>query len=61
MEDLPRDPFILMSYLNTKLRDEYTSLSALCDGMELDEAELLALLREKGLVYRSDKNRVENP
>ena len=61
MEDLPRDPFILMSYLNTKLRDEYASLSALCDGMELDEAALLALLREKGLVYRSDKNRVENP
>ena len=31
---LPQDPYILLSYVNTKLRDEYASLSALCGGLD---------------------------
>ncbi|MER2055881.1 MAG: DUF4250 domain-containing protein, partial [Clostridia bacterium] len=27
---LPKDPVILLSYVNTKLRDEYVSLQELC-------------------------------
>ena len=34
---LPNDPMILLSVVNTKLRDEYDSLEALCDDLELDE------------------------
>ena len=33
---LPQDPMILLSYLNTKLRDDYDSLAALCEDMELE-------------------------
>ena len=27
---IPKDPVILLSFINTKLRDEYASLSELC-------------------------------
>ena len=37
---LPQDPYILLSYVNTKLRDEYASLSALCGGLDVGETEL---------------------
>ena len=44
---LPKDPVILLSYLNTKLRDEYSSLAELCAALDADEAavqETLAAL-----------------
>ncbi len=33
---LPQDPVILLSYVNTKLRDDYPTLDALCDDLEAD-------------------------
>ena len=33
---LPSDPDMLASFLNMKLRDQYASLDALCDDLELD-------------------------
>ena len=35
---LPQDPMILLSYLNTKLRDFYPTLDALCDDLQIDGA-----------------------
>ena len=37
---LPQDPAILLSYVNTKLRDCYPSLAALCDDLQADEQAL---------------------
>lgn len=37
---LPRDPVMLLSVINTKLRDYYPSLDALCDDMHIDRKEL---------------------
>ena len=37
---LPGDPVILLGVVNTKLRDFYTSLEALCDDLEIDRDEL---------------------
>ena len=36
MEQLPKDPMMLLSVVNTKLRDFYPSLDALCEDMEVD-------------------------
>lgn len=36
----PQDPIILLSYLNTKLRDFYSSLDALCEDLQADKDEL---------------------
>ena len=37
---LPGDPVILLGVINTKLRDFYSSLDALCEDMEIDRDEL---------------------
>ena len=37
---LPKDPVILLSFVNTKLRDEYFSLEELCAALDTDRAEL---------------------
>ena len=54
---LPNDPMILLSYVNTKLRDEYDSLAALCEGLDLDEAALKERLAAVGFVYDAGRNR----
>ena len=51
---LPQDPYILLSYVNTKLRDEYDSLDALCDGLDTDPEELTGKLA--GYAYDPDTN-----
>lgn len=54
---LPKDPMILLSYVNTKLRDDYPSLDALCEDMDLDRKELERTLAEVGFVYREEQKR----
>ncbi len=54
---IPNDPMILLSYLNTALRDEYDSLAALCDDLELDEDALKEKLAAVGFVYDAERNR----
>ena len=53
---LPEDTVRLMSVLNTKLRDEYASLEALCDDLELDRDELIARLHQSGFDYDPERN-----
>ncbi|MBQ7437074.1 MAG: DUF4250 domain-containing protein [Oscillospiraceae bacterium] len=53
---LPSDPVMLMSVLNTKLRDAYDSLDALCDDLQLDRAELTGRLHEAGFDYDPARN-----
>ena len=54
---LPKDPVILLSYINTLLRDEYTSLSSLCEDRQVDEEELQKTLSSIGYEYDSTLNR----
>ena len=56
MSTVPKDPVILLSFLNTKLRDHYSSLSALCEDLELDENQLKEKIAAIGYTYDSDKN-----
>ncbi|MDE6001233.1 MAG: DUF4250 domain-containing protein [Clostridia bacterium] len=54
--NLPADDYILLSLVNTKLRDEYPSLQSLCDGEEIDGEELCARLASAGYVYDGGRN-----
>ena len=56
MSAIPKDPVILLSFLNTKLRDHYSSLSALCEDLELDENQLKEKIAAIGYTYDSDRN-----
>lgn len=55
--ELPGDPMILFSFINTKLRDEYSSLDELCDDMEVCKKDLLAKLMRVGFEYDPEQNR----
>ena len=44
MNDLPRDPVMLLSVVNTKLRDEYDSLSELCASCSITESDIIGKL-----------------
>ena len=54
---LPKDPFILLSYVNQKLRDEYADLDALCEDRELNRGELEEKLAAAGFVYDEAQRR----
>lgn len=53
----PQDPIILLSYVNTKLRDEYPSLDELCDGLDADRKELVRKLAAVNYTYSAEQNR----
>ena len=53
---LPQVPIILLSYVNTKLRDQYPSLDALCDGLDADREELVRRLEGVNYTYSPERN-----
>lgn len=36
MENLPKDPYMLLSFVNTQLRDQFFELEEFCDYYEID-------------------------
>lgn len=54
--NLPNDPYILLSYINTKLRNDFDSIDDLCDNMEINQDQLLSSLSSIGYTYDQDKN-----
>lgn len=57
INELPHDPMILFSYVNMRLRDDYESLDAMCEDMDLNKKELLAKMKESGFEYNQDQNK----
>jgi len=54
-EMIPNDPVMLLSFLNLKLRDFYSSLDALCDDLDVSKEEIVSKL--EGIGYRYDEIR----
>ena len=54
--NLPSDDFMLLSVVNTALRDKYRSFSELCEEEELDGAEISARLSALGYKYDESTN-----
>ena len=54
--NIPKDPVMLVSFLNLKLRDQYASFDALCDDLQLDKAEVEAKLDTIDYHYKSESN-----
>lgn len=53
---IPHDPVILLSFVNTKLRDEFDSLDDLCAALNADEASLREKLAGLGFAYDPQRN-----
>lgn len=54
--DLPNDTFMLLSVVNTLLRDQYPTLDELCKAVGADRDELVARLAEAGFEYMPQIN-----
>lgn len=54
---LPKDPVILLSYVNTQLRDAYPSLKELCHALCVEEEGLTSTLDGIGYAYDTAQNR----
>lgn len=50
---IPKDPVILLSFVNMKLRDEYSDLEDLCAALDLDREELVKTLEALDYHYDS--------
>lgn len=53
---LPQDPFILLSFVNTRLRDGENDLDELCGDLGVRREELERTLAEIGYRYDAEKN-----
>ena len=54
--NLPKDPVMLLSVVNTKLRDQYPSLVELAKAHMISEEEIVVALRKINYEYDEEKN-----
>lgn len=55
--NLPTDPMILLSFINTKLRDFYPSLDALCEDADISREEIIKKLSVIDYTYNAELNK----
>ncbi len=57
MDNLPKDPMLLLSVVNMKLRDFYSSLDVMCEEMGIDKTEIVSTLKKIDYEYDAGTNR----
>lgn len=58
MNYYPKDPAMLMSWINLKLRDFYGGLEELCEDLEIDRQEVEDILKQAGYEYNEQLHKV---
>lgn len=53
---IPKDPVMLLSFVNMKLRDYYSDLERLCEELQIDREELVKKLESIDYRYDSATN-----
>lgn len=53
---IPKDPVMLLSFINLKLRDFYDSLDSLCEDLDADAKEIMEKLAAIDYHYDEEKN-----
>ena len=56
MAYLPQDPYMLLSVVNMKLRDRFSSLDSLCEDMDYHRKEIEAVLAAIDYHYDPEQN-----
>ena len=54
---IPSDPIMLLSFVNLKLRDYYSSLDALCEDLDVSKEEIIEKLETVNYRYDAQRNR----
>ena len=55
-EMIPNDPVMLLSFVNMKLRDEFSDLDELCGALDVSREELERRLKDLGYAYNEKTN-----
>ena len=53
---IPKDPFMLYSYVNMMLRDKFDSLEEFCNVNDADPDEIIEKLKAAGFEYDAELN-----
>lgn len=53
---MPKDLVMLLSFINTQLRDNYNTLEELCKSYMVSEEEITDKLKTINYEYNSEKN-----
>jgi len=53
---IPKDPFMLYSYINMMLRDKFDSLEEFCNVNDVDPDEIIEKLKAAGFEYDPELN-----
>ena len=56
MNNLPKDPVMLLSVVNTNLRDFYSNLDEFCKAKDADKQEIIEKLKMIEYTYDEEKN-----
>ena len=56
MVNIPKDPVMLLSYINTQLRDNYLDMDELCRSLCLDRKDVDEKLASIDYEYDPEKN-----
>lgn len=54
--NIPKDPYMLLSFINTKLRDDFDSLDNFCASYSVDMQEIVKKLEDIGYKYICSEN-----
>ncbi len=54
--NIPKDPYMLLSFINTKLRDDFDSLDNFCESYNVDKQEIQKKLNNIGYKYITNEN-----
>lgn len=55
--NIPSDPVILLSIVNTYLRDKYSSIEDLCEYEDVSYSEIVEKLEKINYKYNADMNK----
>ncbi len=55
--DLPKDPMMLLSFVNLKLRDFYGSLDEMCNDLGVNREDLVRTLASVDYEYDAELNK----
>lgn len=53
---IPKDPIMMLSFLNMKLRDFYANLDELCEDLGIDKQECIDKMKMIDYQYDESKN-----
>lgn len=57
MSKIPNDPMILLSFINTNLRDNYPNLDLLCEDLDIEKDNIITKLNSIDYHYDVSLNR----